>query len=159
MSTQEQMTIDERYKYLRLMQRRYFKADRQARGALLDKMEQVTGLHRKSLVRLLGSDLTRKPRCKQRGRTYGPEVDDALRVIAESMDHLCAERPTPNLVWLAKHLAAHDELVTIPELLAKLEALSISAVGRIRQDEPRLPRKGPESANRVARQIPMTRIP
>jgi transposase InsO family protein len=54
-------------------------------------------------------------------------------------------------------------LRTTPELLAKLDAISISTVGRIlsriRQDEPRLPRKGPESANRVARQIPMTRIP
>lgn len=163
MSTQEQMTIDERYKYLRLMQSRYLKADRPARSALLDEMEQVTGLHRKSLVRLLAGDLTRQPRRKQRRRTYGAEVDDALRVIAESMDYICAERLTPNLGWLAKHLAAHDELVTTPELLAKLDTVSISTVGRIlrriRQDEPRLPRKGPESANRVAREIPMTRIP
>ena len=162
MSIQEKMTIDERYKYLRLMQSRYRKADRQARSALLDEMEQVTGLHRKSLMRLLGGDLTRKPRRKQRSRTYGVEVDDALRVIAESMDYICAERLTPNLVWLAEHLAAHDELVTTPELLAKLEAISVTTVGRIlrriRQDAPRLPRKGPESANRVARQIPMTRI-
>lgn len=161
-STQEQMTIDERYKYLRLMQPRYFKADRQARSALLDEMEQVTRLHRKSLVRLPGSDLTRKPRRKQRSRTYGPEVDDASRVIAESMDYICAERLTPNLVWLAEHLAAHDELRITPQLLTKLDAISISTVGRslsrIRQDEPRLPRKGPESANRVARQIPTTRI-
>lgn len=126
-------------------------------------MEQVTGLHRKSLARLLSGDLTRKPRRKQRSRTYGAEVDNALRVIAESMDFICAERLTPNLVWLAAHLAAHGELRTTPQLLAKLNAISVSTVGRIlgriRQDEPRLPRKGPEAANRLARQIPMTRIP
>lgn len=125
-------------------------------------MEQITQLHRKSLIRLLGGDLTRKKRRKQRSRTYGAEVDDALRVIAESMDYICAERLTPNLVWLAEQLAAHDELRTTPELLAQLDAISISTVGRIlrriRQDEPRLPRKGPQSANRVAREIPMTRI-
>ena len=163
MSTQEQMSIDERYKYLRLMQSRYLKADRPTRSALLDEMEQVTGLHRKSLIRLLGGDLTRQPRRKQRSRTYGPEVDDALRVIAESMDYICAERLTPNLVWLAQHLAAHGELRITAGLLTQLDEISVSTVGRIlrrlQQDEPRLPRKGPESANRVARQIPMTRIP
>ncbi len=35
---------------------------------------------------------------KQRGRTYGPKVDDALRVIAESFHYVCAERLVPNLV-------------------------------------------------------------
>jgi hypothetical protein len=164
MSTPEQMTIDERYKYLRLMQPRYFKAaSRQERSALLDEMEQVTGLHRKSLIRLLRGNLTRKKRRKQRGRVYGAQVDDALRVIAESMDYICAERLTPNLVWLAEHLAAHGELVATPELLAKLETISLSTVRRIlrriRQDEPRLPRKGPTSANRVAREVPMAKIP
>jgi len=47
---------------------------------------------------------------QHRGRTYGPEVDDALHVISESMDYICAERLKPNLTWLAEHLGAHDEL-------------------------------------------------
>ena len=38
------------------------------------------------------------------------EVDDALRIITESSDYLCAERLTLNLVWTATHLAAHGEL-------------------------------------------------
>ena len=52
-----------------------------------------------------------------RGRTYGPEVDDALRVISESLDYICADRLTPNLVWVATHLAAHGEVDTSPLLL------------------------------------------
>jgi hypothetical protein len=52
-------------------------------------MEAVTELHRKSLIRLLNGSLERKPRRRQRGRTYGPQVDDALRVIAESLDYIC----------------------------------------------------------------------
>ncbi len=64
MSTQEQMTIDERYKYLRLMQPRYLKAHHKERGVLLDEMEQVTRLHCKSLIRLVGGDLVRKPRSR-----------------------------------------------------------------------------------------------
>jgi hypothetical protein len=163
MSTEDKMTIDERLKYLRRMKKRYVQAGRREQGQLLDEMETVTELHRKSLIRLMKGSLARQPRRKQRGGTYGPEVDDALRVIAESLDYLCAERLTPNLAWLAKHLAAHSEMETTPHLLEQLDQISISTVRRrlqrIGQDQPRLPRKGPERANQVTRDIPMKRIP
>jgi len=163
MSDEDKMTIDERRKYLRTMRKRYVEADRKERGQLLDEMEAVTELHRKSLVRLMNGSLARKRRLKQREKSYGPEVDDALRVIAESLDHICAERLTPNLVWMAQHLAAHGEMQVTPPLLEKLGQISISTVRRrlahIQQDQPRLPRKGPERANRVTRDIPMKRIP
>lgn len=162
MSIKDRMTIDERRKYLNRMQERYLQADRKERGRLLDEMEAVTELHRKSLIRLMKSNLERRPRRQQRGRTYGSEVDDALRVIAESTDYICAERLTPNLVWLAEHLAAHDELTTSPQLLEQLDRISVSTVERIltrlRQDEPRLPRPGPKPTNRLLRDVPMKRI-
>jgi hypothetical protein len=162
MSTQDKMTIDERWKYLRTMKKRYVKAGRKERVHLLDEMEAVTGLHRKSLIRLMNDSLERKPRRKQRGRTYGPEMNDALRVISESLDYICADRLTPNLVWMATHLAAHGEMDTSPLLLEQLERVSISTVKRrlkrIGQDRPRLPRKGPRRANKVKQDIPMKRI-
>jgi len=164
MPAEDEMTIDERWKYLRKMQKRYVKADRDERGRLLDEMEAVTGLHRKSLVRLMDSDLERKVRCTERGETYGSEVDDALRVIAESLDYICAERLTPHLVWMATHLATHGEMVTSPSLLDQLSAISVSTVrrrvSRIRQDEPRLPqRRGRAHPNTLTRDIPMVLIP
>lgn len=163
MSAEDKMTIDERRKYLRKMKKRYQQANRKERGRLLDEMQAITELDRKTLIRLMKSSLERKPRGKQRGQSYGPEVDDALRVIAESLDHVCAERLTPNLVWIAQHLAAHGELEVTPQVLQKLGQVSIATVRRrlerIQQDQPRLPRKGPERANQVTRDIPMKRIP
>jgi hypothetical protein len=107
--------------------------------------------------------LARQPRGRQRSRSYGPEVDDALRVIVESTDYICAERLTPNLVWLAKHLAAHGELTISPQLEEQLSRISVSTVERIltrlRQDEPRLPRRGPKRTNNLLRDVPMKRIP
>ena len=100
MPNEEKMTIDERRKYLRLIKKRYLKTGKLGRGRLLDEMEAITRLHRKSLIRLMSGSLERRPRHKQRGRTYGPEVDDALRVISESFDHICAERLQPNVVWM-----------------------------------------------------------
>ena len=38
MTMEEQMTIDERYKYLRKMQARYRKASRSEKSTLLDEM-------------------------------------------------------------------------------------------------------------------------
>ena len=163
MSIDDQMTVDERRKYLRKMQKRYYKANRRERGHLLDEMVAVLGQHRKSLIRHMNGSLERKPRRRQRGRSYGPDVDDALRVIAESVDYICAERITPSLPWLARHLAAHGEIRATPQLLDQLERISVSTVkrilARILQDVPRLPRRGPKRANSVTRNVPMTTIP
>jgi hypothetical protein len=163
MSIDDEMTIDERRKYLHKRQKQYAKADRIEKGRLLDEMEQVTGLHRKYLILLLRGNLKRKPRRRQRDRTYGPQVDDALRVIDESFDHICVERLTPNLVWMAEHLARHGELEVSDYLLSKLEQISISTVGRIlqriRQDQPRLPRRKAPKRPKLTQSIPMKRIP
>jgi hypothetical protein len=127
-------------------------------------MEMVTQLHRKSLLRLLGADtLARQPRQKQRGKTYDHTVDDALRVIAETLDYVCAERLQPALPWIAQNLAQHAELELTSDLLEQLEAISISTVrrrlARLGQDVPRLPRKRPTRGHSAARDIPMRRIP
>ena len=154
MPNEERMSLSERRKYLRVIKKRYLKASKFGRGRLLDEMEAITGLHRKSLIRLMSGSLERKPRHKRRGRTYGPEVDDALRVISESFDHICAERLQPNVVWMATHLARHGEIKVSQLLLDQLSRISVSTVrrtlNRLRQDERRLPRKGPAQANRVA---------
>ena len=82
MQDDTQMTIAERRKYLGLMRGRYMLADRAEQSRLLDEMEAVTGMHRKSLLRLLHAPaLTRRPRTQQRGKTYAARVDDAIRVI------------------------------------------------------------------------------
>ena len=164
MPTDEEMTLDERLKYLRKMKKRYDKADHAERAPLLDEMEHVTELHRKSLIRLLSGDLERHPRTAQRGVTYGAEVGHAVRVIAESLDYVCAERLTPNLAWMAAHLVKQGELIFSPELQTQLEQISVSSVRRMTQgmerDLPRrLPRGGPERANLVTRDVPMKRIP
>ena len=98
MPDENKMSIDERWKYLRIMHKRYREANRNERGKLLNEMEETTGMHRKSLIRRLNGCLTRKKPQRHRSRSYGPEVDDALRVIAEALDYICAERLQPDWV-------------------------------------------------------------
>lgn len=81
MATDETMNIDERYKYLRLQRARYQQAARATEKQLLDEMEAVTGLHRKSLIRRLSKPLTRRARTGEREASYGPEVAAALALL------------------------------------------------------------------------------
>ncbi len=163
MSIEDKMNVDERRKYLFRMQGRYKQADRKEKGQLLSEMEAVTGMDRKYLIRLINGDLHRTRRTKQRGRVYGAAVDDALRVIDESFDYICAERVTPNLVWMAEQLARHGELEQTDALLAQLGQISVSTVrriqSRIRQDQPRLPSKRAGRSHRLTHDIPMRKIP
>src|SRR5947209_4104540 len=164
MPATERMTIAERYKYLRCMAETYHQANRTERSRLLDHMEIATGLHRRSLVRLLQpGGLERKPRTRQRGTVYGPSVEDVIRVVWESLDYVCAARLTPSLLPTAQHLATFGEVRLTLEVEEQLDRISRATVGRLltrfRQDEPRLPRRGPEHANRVRQEVPMRRIP
>lgn len=160
MATTETMNIDERYKYLRMMQPRYRQADRATKKQLLDEMEDFTGLHRKSLVRRLNGRLTRKPRTCERTATYGAEVDAALLLIWQALDYVCPERLQPSLVRIGKLLAGHEELAWSPSLEAQLVEISISTVRRHlpaapvthRHRKPRVP------VNRYQREIPAYRI-
>lgn len=162
MATKDEMTISERRKYLRLMQTSYRTANRAGRQPLLDTMETITGLARKSLIRLMASDLQRRPRERQRGQKYGLELERALRVIAESYDYICAERLTPSLLAMAEHLARHGELQLSERLRQQLARISVSTVyrrlARLRQDEPRRARRPPRPSSTLARTIPMRMI-
>ncbi|MGH2482483.1 MAG: integrase, partial [Ktedonobacteraceae bacterium] len=159
----DEMTIDERRKYVKLMAPRYQKAKRTERSQLLTEMEQVTKLHRKHLTRLLnGESLERKKRQTPRSRTYGLEVERMILRVWESLDYICAERLTPSLVKTAKHLATFGVVVLSAEVENHLTRISVATVERVlrkhRSRKARLPRPGPRRTNQVTKGVPMKRI-
>jgi len=163
MPTEEQMTVTERRKYLKLMKPLYAKAERSEQSRMLSNMEQVTGLHRKSLLRLLHAPtLERKKRRLERGRTYGLDVERVILVVWESLDYVCAERLTPALLSTAQHLARFRAVHLSPEVEEQLSQISEATVTRLlrkhRSRKQRLPQKGPERANQVRKPVPMKRI-
>lgn len=163
MPTDDTMTITERRKYLMKMQSRYHQADRHERSILLTEMQTVTGLHRKSLTRLMAqSSLRRLLRRKQRGAVYGPDIRHVVRVVWESLDCICAERLTPQLLTTAQHLATFGDLTLTADLEMLLAQISEATVTRmlvgLSRAIPRLPRRAPGQANRVLRDVPMGRI-
>ena len=164
MPAADEMTIDERRKYLKKMRPRYGVADRADKGRLLTEMELVTGLHRKSLVRLLQQpSLERKRSTTRRRRTYGADIERVVAVVWESVDYVCAERLWPALLPTAQHLAHFGELTLTPAVEAQLASISLATLQRILSRLPRpasrLPQRGPEQANRLRQATPMRRIP
>jgi hypothetical protein len=175
---EDEMTLNERRKYLKRVWPRYLQADRKGKGALLTEMEQVTGMHRKSIIRLMTSPtLSRKKRTTKRAPTYGKEVEGVVALVWESLDYICAERLTPQLLHTASHLDRFGELASVgitltPNLQELLAQVSRSTVQRItgklrslgRAGAGALPRTGPERANRnrgncATKGVPMGRIP
>jgi len=164
MPSDEKMSVDERRKYLKLVAPRYVKARRAERSKLLTEMREVTGLHRKSLLRLMHMpSLERAPRRRRfRRRRYGVAVAEVVQVVWESLDYVCAERLTPALLPTARQLAQWEELVLTPEVEAALRTISRATVQRLlqhfQQDTPKLPRRKPQPPNRLLRDVPMERL-
>ncbi len=164
MPSDERMSVDERRKYLKLVVPRYARAGRLGRSQLLTEMGEVTGLHRKSLIRLMGlpslERALKRPRFKR--RKYGAAVADVVRVVWESLDYVCAERLTPVLLETARRLAAWEEVVLTPEIERALSSISRATVQRLlerfKQDTPKLPRRRPQPPNRLLREVPMERL-
>ena len=165
MAETDPMTINERRKYIHKIWGRYRDSSKQEKSHLLDEAVQITGLHRKSILRILNGRLSRKPRAKNRGKTYGPTVAYAVRKIAKSLDYACAERLKPNLLWMAELLQSHGELRLDNDLKEKLTTISVSTIKRlVKNSEHRAEkiafRKAPSRPNsKLKSSIPIKIIP
>ena len=164
MPSNERMSINERRKYLKLVLSRYIQSGRKERSQLLTEMGEVTGLHRKSLIRLMNlPSLERAPRkVRLKARRYGLAVAEVVRIVWESLDYICAERLTPALLDTAQQLAKWEELNLTSEVEDKLSSISRATVQRLlrrfQQDTPKLPRRKSQPSNRLLRDVPMERL-
>jgi hypothetical protein len=161
--TSEPMNVNDRHKYLQVRKPLYQRARRADRSRMLSEMEQGTGLHRKSLLRLLHvPSLARRKRATPRPRIYGLATEQVILRVWESLDYVCAERLTPVLRQTAQHLAGFGSVRLTAEIEQQLGQISEATVTRLlrkhRSQKQRLPRKGPERANQVRKEVPMKRL-
>jgi len=161
-TTDDEMTLDERNKYLRNVQVRYQQAPtRAAKSTLLDEAQTVTGLTRNYLTQKLGQPIRRHARKQERGRSYGPEVDAALLKIAQAQGHLCAERMVGYLIETAENLAYYGALHLDGHLRERLAAISVSTLRRHLASTAAASRGRSAAAvpNALQRAVPVRRIP
>ena len=130
---------------------KYKRASRKEKGRILDELEQLTGYHRKSLIRALSRQYTGKGR-RGRPRTYTNEVRAALAEVWELSGRLCSKRLAPFMEEFLEVLERCGELKLRAEVRELLVRMSPATMDRIlKLVRPERKRRGP--APRAARQL------
>ena len=163
--SETKMSIDSRYEYLQQMQTLYRQATKRTeKSQLLNAMEAATGYHRKYLIQKINEErIQRHARQRERGNTYGPDVDAALRLIWKAHDYICPERLSNATLLRTAHALARDgELALPPSLKAQLGDISASTIRYHLPDPPfykQAQRRQRRRQNLLQRHIPAKRIP
>ena len=106
---------------------------------LLDELQQLTGYHRKSLLRSLNRQEPPKPGRSHAGalerphhrRRYGPEVLEALLPLWEASDRLCGKRLQALLPLLVASLERHGHMNLEPDMREKVLSMSSATIDRL----------------------------
>jgi len=130
-------------KYLYQLQVRYRKASRKERSVILDEFVKTTGYHRKHAIAVLNGRRKRvsDPIQRPRRKVYGPEVGDALVMLAELFDNICSRRLRAALDVELPRLHEAGILQVSTECYKKLLAVSPSTMDRLRAEHQRMPGK------------------
>ncbi len=119
--------------YATVQRERYLTATRGEKGALLDEVVAVTGLHRKAAIRLL----RRTPRASAarsragRPRIYWPAVATAVEVLWQATGHIGPHRLHPFVPDLLDRLTRDGELTLAPEVDKLVRHVSPATLGRL----------------------------
>jgi hypothetical protein len=126
------MTRGSILEYIRTVHSRYIRAKKNEKGKILDEFVIITGHHRKSAIRALGSKSHFK-RADRRGRPrkYGPMVAAELKYLWEITDHLCSKRLHPFLAGLLNVLKRNGSHAISHEMETQIRALSPSTIDRL----------------------------
>lgn len=122
------MDLEMRKGYFQAIQRRYFKAEKEEKGAILDEYCKNTGQNRKYVIRKLGVAYAVKALSfrKKRKPTYDRDVMVPLIKIWEILGHPCGQRLKPMVPEMIEILARCGELA-VPEPVARQLATMGSA--------------------------------
>jgi len=139
---------------------RYRAAGRVEKGRILDELCAVTGWHRKHAIRALKfSERSVSVTPRQRQRTYGASIRDALIALWEASDRLCGKRLVVMIPTLLPALKRHGRLKLGADECALVLRASAATIDRLLSDVKlaaaggRRRRAGFSSA--VGRQVPV----
>jgi len=172
------LTMREKQAVTREMARRYVRAKRSAKAAMVDQVVSLAGYNRSYatwLLRTYAKQVTLpKAHCpaviceaagkelraaRARPRIYDERVLAALRRVWLIADCICGKRLAPFLGELVPILERHEELVLETETRARLLAISAATIDRLLSEEKRRQRlldpARPRPDSLLLRQIPI----
>jgi hypothetical protein len=116
--------------YAEALRERYLRASRVMKGGMLDEFTTVTGLHRKSAIRLLHR--AKPPGLKRCGRPAAyREITPQLKAIWEASDHICSKRLHPFLPEMVRILRRTGSYKVDALTTDRLCSLSPSTIDRL----------------------------
>src|SRR6266545_1695757 len=151
----------ERKAVTKQMARRYAKASKTEKGLMLDELCALTEWTRRHARRALRQALSGAPEAprKPRGRIYGQDVIQALRVVWATMNGPAGKRLAPFMAEIVEALERHGELPMEPGVRTKLLAMSSATIDRALAPERRRlrvkGRSGTKPGSILKRQIPI----
>jgi hypothetical protein len=113
---------------------RYQGSTRNEKESILDEFTQVTGFHRKHAIRVLNqqaSILGGAGNGIRRGRIYDQGVQQALIVVWEAADRICAKRLKQIIPVLTESMERHGHLQLDPEVRQRLMKMSAATMDRL----------------------------
>jgi hypothetical protein len=128
------MSSISRKEYLREVRRLYRKAKtKKAKGELVSNVVDITGMHRKAVLRLLHrkpTGLRKQPETRGRQKRYDDAFHAALLICWHATNDICAERLQPFLPELVPKLEDLGELEIADDTRYLLTTASITTVYR-----------------------------
>jgi hypothetical protein len=116
--------------------KRYGKATRAEKSAILDQLCTVNGWHRdhaRKALRAAAAAVGQPPpprRAREPVCVYGPEVIDALRLVWATLDGPTGKRLAPILPMLVDALRRHGELAIDDDVAGLLKSMSAATIDR-----------------------------
>ena len=116
------------------VQKRYRKATKVQKSAILDEFVASTGYNRKYAIRLLQSNLEiKKPKKPKTGRPvkYSGRIINLLEKLYEISNYICVQRIKPFIPELIEILEKKGEMVIFSEEKTLLCAMSSATINRV----------------------------
>lgn len=132
MTKEHQTQLSQRSKREVLERRRhhYLHGGRKEKTRILDELEELTGDHRKSLVRALRRGYVQRAERRGRPRAYGGETLRQLVKVWRIYGSICGKRLQPFLAEGIKVLERHQELILDEATRAALLQMSAASIDR-----------------------------
>lgn len=124
------MSKKSRKELVKVLHPRYLRADKRHKGVILDEFVAVTGLHRKSAIRLLRRGYAQRRPGRGRPRLYTGDTVGALVKVWRVYGEICGKRLAPFMAEAVAALERPGELALAPETRRQLLAMSASTMDR-----------------------------
>ncbi len=120
-------------KYVEQLKKRYRKAGKKEKSAILDEFVKTTGSHRKHATAVLNGRRKRKqgPIRRPRRKVYGVEEANAIHILADLFDNICSKLLRAAMDVELPRLYEAGVLQVSPECYEKLLRVSPSTMDRL----------------------------